>query len=116
MDVIRSMFRYTKRVYETADYWKRRTVVSTYPTVTAIELTNVCNFRCTFCPPFTRPSAYMDPTVLRKILETTRFSDTLVQLHFHGESLLHPSLGEMIFSLQGLRPESRFVHQRQYAR
>ena len=85
-----------ERIKETEDYWRRNTIATNYPTVTAIELTNKCNFRCTFCPAFTRKPGFMDADLLRHILKTTRFSDSLVQLHFHGESLLHPQLGEMI--------------------
>ena len=91
-----SVWKKLGRIKATEDYWKRRTIANNYPSVTAIELTNKCNFRCTFCPSFIRKSGYMDIDLLRSILEKTRFSDSLVQLHFHGESLLHPKLGEMI--------------------
>ncbi|MEK0337891.1 MAG: radical SAM protein, partial [Nitrosopumilus sp.] len=62
-----------------------------------IELTNICNYRCAFCPSFTRKSGYMSPELLENILKNVNFKkNQLVHLHYHGESLLHPKLGKMI--------------------
>lgn len=87
---------YLKAYKEAEDYFKRKVIVENYPRIIAIELTNKCNFRCTFCPPFTRKQGFMDIDLLKMILEKTKFTDDLVQLHFHGESLLHPKLAEAI--------------------
>jgi len=78
------------------EYRKRKIIINNDPQIIGIELTNKCNFKCTFCPPFTRKQGFMDINLLENILKETKFTEVLVQLHFHGESLLHPRLGEMI--------------------
>ncbi len=96
MKIIKKLNQYYNSFNMAEDYIERRIVVNNYPKVIAIELTNRCNYRCSFCPPFTRESGFMSEELLKHILDTTVFSNDIVQLHFHGESLLHPKLGKMI--------------------
>ena len=57
-----------------------------------IEITNVCNLSCSFCPGTRRAPAFMTPeqfdTVCRRIRPYTKE----IYLHVMGEPLLHPAL------------------------
>jgi radical SAM protein with 4Fe4S-binding SPASM domain len=55
-----------------------------------VEITNVCNLRCRFCPGTDRPPAFMDPAFLGRILEQIAPLTGRVCLHVLGEPLLHP--------------------------
>ena len=88
--------RFFRTYRDNEEYRNREIVLKKSPEIMAIELTDICNFRCTFCPSFTRKSGYMDEELLKKILNETKFQRNSVALHFHGESTLHPKLGKMI--------------------
>lgn len=78
-----------------------------------IELTNVCNFRCSMCnfhsrelePGRTRPKGFMDPDLADRILdEVAAFgAEASVALHGAGESLLHPEFGRILRLVAGVR-------------
>ena len=55
-----------------------------------VEITNVCNLNCSFCPKHSRKNGYMSvaqfETVAKSIAPLTR----VVCLHLMGEPLLHP--------------------------
>lgn len=88
---------YIKVIIENRDYIYRKCAVSNYPKVIGLELNNCCNFRCSFCPPFTRKKGFMSRELLRTILEDIAPTQKeLVQLHYHGESLMHPEFDEMM--------------------
>lgn len=61
-----------------------------------IEITNVCNLSCTFCPGTSRKPGFMSipefETVLRKLHGVTDY----VYLHVMGEPLLHPDLSRLM--------------------
>ncbi len=61
-----------------------------------IEITNVCNLSCAFCPGTSRKPGFMGAlefeTVLRKL---QGFTDH-VYLHVMGEPLLHPDLAKLL--------------------
>ena len=61
-----------------------------------IEITNVCNLSCSFCPGTTRPPTYMDTDTFGLIL--SQLSEKTNSLYFHimGEPLLHPKLGILL--------------------
>ncbi|MFA5138381.1 MAG: radical SAM/SPASM domain-containing protein [Elusimicrobiota bacterium] len=63
-----------------------------------IEITNVCNLSCPFCPKTARPPAFMTPALFEKIL--TGVAGKAEDLYFHvlGEPLLHPELGRFLDS------------------
>ncbi|HCC06905.1 MAG TPA: radical SAM protein [Clostridiales bacterium] len=61
-----------------------------------IEITNVCNMRCSFCPVTKREANFMSVADFEHILsEVKPFSD-YVCLHIKGEPLLHPHIGEIL--------------------
>lgn len=61
-----------------------------------IEITNICNLKCSFCPDTKRKKEFMSvenfETVIKKICNYTK----LVCLHVKGEPLLHPELEEIL--------------------
>ena len=61
-----------------------------------IEITNVCNLQCDFCPGTARPPRFMTPEEFRVILDRLNGSVGEVYLHLMGEPLLHPQLGEIL--------------------
>lgn len=63
---------------------------------TYIEITNVCNLRCSFCPGSSRPAAFMTEDSFDKILSNIHGFSKHIYLHVLGEPLLHPSLLTML--------------------
>ena len=65
-----------------------------------IEITNICNLKCKFCPETTRTKQFMSvenfEEVIRKIAKFTK----LVCLHVKGEPLLHSNLEELLKILE----------------
>ncbi len=66
-----------------------------------IELTNHCNFSCTFCPDgiMTRKRRFMDVSLVYKLLdeiEDKGLTNEPIQLHVMGEPLLHPQIFDII--------------------
>ena len=61
-----------------------------------LEITNVCNLRCSFCPSTKRPARML--SVPEFELLTTRLQGQTKYLYFHlmGEPLLHPQLSEFL--------------------
>lgn len=57
-----------------------------------IEITNICNLNCTFCPKTSRKPEFMDIAIFEKIL--TKLDSCTGYLYFHvmGEPLLHPDI------------------------
>jgi hypothetical protein len=61
-----------------------------------IEITNVCNLSCPFCPGTTRTKAFMQPSEFEIILERLQGRVQCLYFHVMGEPLLHPALGEFL--------------------
>ena len=59
-----------------------------------IEITNVCNLTCAFCPKTKRPSGFMSQELFKKILAEIQGHGKFVYFHVLGEPLLHPELGQ----------------------
>ena len=61
-----------------------------------IEITNVCNLNCPFCPQIKREKEFMNiencTTIINKIKNYTNH----IYLHIKGEPLMHPNLDEII--------------------
>lgn len=67
-----------------------------------IEITNVCNLRCTFCPGTRRAGRSLPPEAFRELAEKLRGHVSYVYLHVMGEPLLHPRLEEILDIAAGL--------------
>ena len=55
-----------------------------------IEISNVCNLQCTFCPPVTREKQFMEPELFKKVALAVAPLTEEVCFHLMGEPLLHP--------------------------
>lgn len=67
-----------------------------------IEITNVCNLRCSFCPGARRPGRFLSPEEFRTLAEKLRGRVRYLYFHVMGEPLLHPRLGELLDLAAGL--------------
>ncbi len=61
-----------------------------------LEITNVCNLRCPFCPPGRRPPAFMEREKFLRALDQLRPYTRYLYFHVKGEPLLHPLLPEYL--------------------
>ena len=61
-----------------------------------VEITNICNMNCSFCPETKRAKAFMKCEDFEHVLnEIEPFTD-YVYLHVKGEPMLHPNLKEIL--------------------
>ena len=62
-----------------------------------VEITNVCNLRCSFCPGTGRAPRFMGPAEFSLVLDRlSAEKDAFLFLHLMGEPLLHPDLPELL--------------------
>ena len=61
-----------------------------------IEITNVCNLTCTFCPKTQRIPEFMDIDTFNLILDEIKPFTDYIYLHVKGEPLLHPNLSTFL--------------------
>lgn len=61
-----------------------------------VEITNVCNLSCAFCPPTRRTPGFMPPEAFGQLLKRIRPWTDYIYLHVKGEPLLHPNLAALL--------------------
>lgn len=61
-----------------------------------IEITNVCNLSCSFCPQTQRSPEFMTLETFVKILDQIKPHTEYIYFHVKGEPLLHPKLDEFL--------------------
>lgn len=61
-----------------------------------IEISNVCNLHCTFCPDVSRPKSFMDPVLFNGVAKAVAPLTEEVAFHLLGEPLLHPALESLV--------------------
>lgn len=61
-----------------------------------VEITNICNHHCTFCPGTKRESQRMDIEQFGHILQKLQGVTKYLYFHLMGEPLTHPALPEFI--------------------
>ena len=61
-----------------------------------IEITNVCNLTCSFCPQTKRQAEFMEIDTFSKILEQIKPHTDYIYFHVKGEPLLHPRIDEFL--------------------
>lgn len=61
-----------------------------------IEISNICNLQCSFCPPVIRDNKMMSIDTFRKVVEQVAPLTELVCFHLMGDPLVHPKLEQMI--------------------
>ena len=71
-----------------------------------IEITNVCNLSCSFCPGHKRPPRFMSTAEFEEIIGKTDGNADNIFLHVMGEPLLHPELEEIIKIADGMQGET----------
>jgi radical SAM protein with 4Fe4S-binding SPASM domain len=61
-----------------------------------IEITNVCNLQCTFCPEVGRAKNWMSPETFSRVLKEALPLTEQICLHLMGEPLAHPEFSQII--------------------
>ena len=61
-----------------------------------IEISNICNLQCSFCPAVIRDNKMMELGLFDKIVEQVAPLTELVCLHLMGDPLVHPKLEAMV--------------------
>lgn len=61
-----------------------------------IEISNICNLQCSFCPEVVRTKKLMDEAVFEKIIKEVAPLTDQVCFHLMGEPLVHPKLERFI--------------------
>jgi radical SAM protein with 4Fe4S-binding SPASM domain len=61
-----------------------------------IEISNICNLQCSFCPPVEREKKMMSLETFQKVIEQVQHLTDQVTLHLMGDPLVHPKLSEFI--------------------
>lgn len=61
-----------------------------------LEITNVCNLHCSFCPGTTREKRFLSVEEFRHLAVKLRPHTDYLYLHVMGEPLLHPQLAEIL--------------------
>lgn len=61
-----------------------------------IEITNVCNLACKFCPQTKRKAEFMNIDTFNKILDQVKPYGEYIYFHVKGEPLLHPEIDKFL--------------------
>ena len=61
-----------------------------------LEITNVCNLNCSFCPKTRREAGFLTPEGFHTLAARLRPHTEYLYLHLMGEPLLHPRLEEIL--------------------
>lgn len=61
-----------------------------------IEISNVCNLQCSFCPEVVRTKKLMDKDLFREIVKQVAPMTEQVAFHLMGDPLVHPKLQEFV--------------------
>lgn len=61
-----------------------------------IEITNVCNLSCSFCPKTRRAPKFMQEETFKSILEQIKPHTDYIYFHVKGEPLLHPNIDKFL--------------------
>lgn len=61
-----------------------------------VEITNVCNMTCSFCPDSLRDKQFITVENFEKIAKKVKINTDYIYLHIKGEPLLHPNILEIL--------------------
>lgn len=62
-----------------------------------IEITNICNLKCSFCPEGRREKEFMSIEDFEYIINQIKDYTNLITLHVKGEPLVHPRLEKILY-------------------
>ena len=65
-----------------------------------IEITNICNLKCEFCPETSRKKEFISIEKFEEVIKKIHKHTNLVCLHVKGEPLLHPKLEDILKVLE----------------
>jgi radical SAM protein with 4Fe4S-binding SPASM domain len=61
-----------------------------------IEISNICNVQCSFCPVVERDKKIMSPADFERVIQQAAPLTEKITLHLMGEPLAHPKLDEIL--------------------
>jgi radical SAM protein with 4Fe4S-binding SPASM domain len=61
-----------------------------------IEISNICNLQCSFCPEVVRSKKLIDLPLFQRIIDEVTPLTKVVTLHLMGDPLVHPKLAELV--------------------
>lgn len=61
-----------------------------------LEISNICNLQCSFCPEVKKDKQWMRPEEFETILKQAVPLTEIISLHLMGEPLTHPKLSEIL--------------------
>lgn len=61
-----------------------------------IEITNICNLNCNFCPKTKRKNEFMSLELFSKAIREAKPLCDEITLHIMGEPLIHPQINEIV--------------------
>ncbi len=61
-----------------------------------IEITNMCNLNCSFCPKTARPPELMSTDLFERIISEVKEHSEYLFFHVMGEPLMHPDIGRFL--------------------
>jgi len=61
-----------------------------------LEITDLCNLNCSFCPGTRRPGGFLSPEGFQTLAARLRPHTEYLYLHLMGEPLLHPQLAQLL--------------------
>ncbi len=67
-----------------------------------IEISNVCNLHCTFCPEVVREKRFMEPGLFKSVVRAVAPLTNEICFHLMGEPLLHPSFNLYVLFCEAL--------------
>lgn len=83
------------KVLKVYSYWKGMVFMKQFKKI-YIEITNICNLTCSFCPTSKRKQAVMEIDTFKRIIDEIAPYTDYVCFHVKGEPLLHKELGELL--------------------
>ncbi len=102
--LLKNLFKYIEpdsdyiKIYNTIE--NHPEILHIFPRYIEIEITNRCNFNCSFCPRqiMKRKEKDMDISLFSRILNmlTEEFNDIIISFTLLGEPLLHPQFKEFV--------------------
>jgi len=74
-----------------------------------IEISNICNLQCSFCPEVIREKKIMSVDLFRHIIAQVAPLTELVCLHLMGDPLVHPKLSQLVDICEEFQTKIFFV-------